>query len=104
MDYCSFLTKRQTDRQDSQFLNNEPFYRPSITSAQCINSTDKNTDSAILLNYDDDKYSQGYGEIKETIRALTKHDNRQPYFSDHDFRPSKEDNDFGYNLYDFDIR
>ena len=34
----------------------------------------KNPDSAILLNYDDDDYSQGYGQIKEAFRAPTNDD------------------------------
>ena len=34
-----------------------------ITSAQCVIGTEKYPDSAILLNYDDDDYSQGYGQI-----------------------------------------
>ena len=61
-------------------------------------------DSGILLNYDDDDYNQGYGQIKEDFRALTKDDILQPYISDNDFRSSNNNNDIGYNLYVFDIR
>ena len=39
-----------------------------------------------LLNYDDDDYNQGYGQIKEALKALTKDDILQPYISDNDFR------------------
>ena len=66
---------QQKDRQDSQNLNSDTSYRPPVTSAQCIISTEKHPDSAILLNYDDDDvYSQGYGQIKDAFKALTKND------------------------------
>ena len=95
---------QQQDRQSSQTENNDTFYRPSVTSAHCIIGTEKYPDSGILLNYDDDDYNQGYGEIKEAFRALTKDDILQPYISDRDFRSSNNNNDVGYNLYVFDIR
>ena len=95
---------QQQDRQNSQNENNDTFYRPSVTSAQCFIGTEKNPDSGILLNYDDDDYNQGYGQFKEAFRALTKDDILQPYVSDHDFRSSKNNNDIGYKLYVFDIR
>ena len=95
---------QQQDRQNSQNENNDTFYRPPVTSAQCIIGTEKYPDSAILLNYDDDDYNQGYGQIKEAFRALTKDDILQPYISDKDFKSSNNNNDIGYNLYVFDIR
>ena len=95
---------QQHDRQNSQNENNDTFYRPSVTSAQCIIGTEKYPDSSILLNYNDDDYNQGYGQIKEAFRALTKDDILQPYISDMDFRSSNNNNDIGYNLYVFDIR
>ena len=59
-------------------------------------------------NYDD--YSQGFGQIKETFRGLTKDDIIKPNKLDHDF-PSTNvnddaevDNTIGYNLYVFDKR
>ena len=55
---------QQRDRQDSQNLNNDTFYRPPVTSTHCIIGTEKHPDSAILLNYDDDDDTQGYGQIK----------------------------------------
>ena len=85
-------------------MNNDSFYRPPITSAQCTIGTEKYPDSAILLNYNDDHYSQGYGQIKEAFRALTKDDIFQPYISDKDFRSSYDDNDIEYYSYFFDIR
>ena len=95
---------QQSDRQNSQNENKDTFYRPPVTSAQCIIGTENYPDSGILKNYDDDDYNQGYGQIKEAFRALTKNDILQSYISDHDFRSSNNNNDIAYNLYHFDIR
>ena len=96
---------QQQDRQESQKLNNDTFCRLPVVSAQCIIGTEKYPDAGILLNYDDDDYSQGYHQIKEAFRALTKDDILQPYISEADFRRSNAAaNDIGYNLYVFDIR
>ena len=96
---------QQRDKQDSQKLNNDTFCRLPVVSAQCIIGTEKYPDAGILLNYDDDDYSQGYHQIKEAFRALTKDDILQPYISEADFRRSNTAaNDIGYNLYVFDIR
>ena len=51
---------QQRDRQDSQNLNNDTFYRPPVTSAQWIIGTENYPDSTILLNFDDE-ISQEYG-------------------------------------------
>ena len=51
---------QQRERQDPQNLNSDTFYRTTVTSAQCVISTEKYPDSGILLNYDNDDYSQGY--------------------------------------------
>ena len=99
-----FVAFQQNDRQNDQNLNNDTFYRPPVTSAQCFIGTEKYPDSSILLNYDDDVYYQGYGQIKEAFRGRTKDDILQPYISDRDFRSSNNNNDIGYNLYVFDIR
>ena len=99
-----FVAFQQSDRQNNQNLNNDTFYRPPVTSAQCIIGTEKYPDSAILLNYNDDDYSQGYGQIKEAFKALTKDDILQPYISEHDFRSSNGGNNIGYNIYAFDMR
>ena len=77
MHYCRFPTK---NRQDLQNLNNDTFYRPTVTIAQCIIGTQKYPDSGILLNKDDDDYSQGYHQIKITCRALTKDDTLNPVY------------------------
>ena len=99
-----FVAFQQNDRQNDQNLNNDTFYRPLVTSAQCIIGTEKYPDSGILLNYNDDDYSQGYGQIKEAFKSLTKDDLLQPYISEHDFRSSNDGNNIGYNIYVFDIR
>ena len=96
---------QQQDRQDSQNLKNGTFCRLPVVSAQCIIGTEKNPDTGIILNYDDDDYSQGYHQIEEAFRASTKDDILQPYISEEDFRTSNvRAADVGYNLYVFDIR
>ena len=99
-----FVAFQQSDRQNDQNLNNDTFYRPPVSSAQCIIRTEKYPDSGILLNYNDDNYSQGYGQIKEAFKALTKDNLLQPYISEQDFRSSNDGNNIGYNIYAFDIR
>ena len=96
---------QQQDRQGSQNLNNDTFYRLPVVSAQCVIGTEKCRDTGILLNYDDDDYSQGYHQIEEAFKALTKDDILQPYISEEDFRSSNvRADDVGYNLYVFHIR
>ena len=99
-----FVAFQQNDRQNDQNLNNDTFVRLPVISAQVVIGTERYPDSAILLNYDDDDYSQGYGQIKEAFRALTKDDILKPYISEDDFRSSNEGNNVGYNIYAFDIR
>ena len=101
-----FVAFQQNDRQHDQNLNNDTFVRLPVTviSAQVVIGTERYPDSAILINHDDDDYSQGYGLIKEAFKALTKDDILQPYISEDDFRSSNEGNNIGYNIYAFDIR
>ena len=99
-----FVAFQQNDRQNDQNLNNDTFVRLPVISAQVVIGTERYPDSGILLNYDDDDYSQGYGQIKEAFKALTKDDILLPYISDHDFKSSNDGNDIGYNIYAFDIR
>ena len=99
-----FVAFQQIDRQNDQNLDNDTFYRPLVTSAQCIIGTEKYPDGGILLNYNDDDYSQGYGQIKEAFKALTKDNLLQQYISEYDFRSSNDGNNIGYNIYAFDIR
>ena len=99
-----FVAFQQHDRQHDQTLNNDTFYRMRVTSAQCIIGTEKYPDSATLLIYDDDDYCQGYGQIKEAFRALTKDNILQPYISEDDFRSDDKGNNIGCNIHVFDIR
>ena len=64
-----FVAFQQNDRQHDQNLNNDSFARLPVISAQVIIGTERYPDSAILLNYDEDDYSQGYGQIKQAFRA-----------------------------------
>ena len=99
-----FVAFQQNDRQHDQNLNNDTFVRLPVISAQVVIGTERYPDSGILLNYDDDDYSQGYGQIKEAFRSLTKDDILQTYITDDDFRSSNEGNNIGYNISAFDIR
>ena len=40
---------QQRNRQNSQNLNSDTFYRPPVTSARRINGTDKNTEAGVFL-------------------------------------------------------
>ena len=99
-----FVAFQRNDRQHDQNLNNDTFVRLPVISAQVIIGKERYPDSAILLNFDDDDYSQGYAQIKEAFRGLTKDDILKPYISENDFRSSNEGNNIGYNIYVFDIR
>ena len=95
---------QQMGRQNDQDLNNDTFSRPLVTPAQCIIGTEKYPDSGISLNYNDDDYSQGYGQIKTAFKDLKKDDILQTYISEHDFKSLNNGNNIGYNIYAFDIR
>ena len=99
-----FVVFQQNVRQHDQNLNNDTFVRLPVISAQVVIGTERYPDSAILLNYEDDDYSQGYGQIKEAFTALTKDDRLKPYITEDDFRSSNEGNNIGFNIYAFDIR
>ena len=64
------------------------FYRLPVTSAECIIGNGKYSDAGIILSYDDDDFSQGYAQINEIFRGLSKNDILQPYISDDDFGSS----------------
>ena len=99
-----FVGFQQNDKQHDQNLNNDSFVRLPVISAQVVISTARYADSSILLNYEDDDYSHGYGQKKEAFKALTKDDILQSYITEDDFRLSNEVNSIGYNIYAFDIR
>ena len=77
-----------------------------VSSTQCPIGTENYPDNAILLNYNNDDYSQRYGQIKEVFKSLTKDKILQPYISEEYFRSSNIDdcNEIGYNIHAFDIR
>ena len=102
-----YVVFQQSDRQHDQNLNNDTFYRMPVTSAQVVIGTKRYPDNSVLLNYNDDDYSQGYGQIKEAFEALTKDNILQPYISEDDTRsPNVGDcgNEISYNIHAFDIR
>ena len=99
-----YVVFQQSDRQHDQNSNNDTFVRLPVKSAQVVIGTKKYPDSGILLIYDVDDYSRGYGQIKKAFKVLRKDNILQPYISQDDFRPSYDDNDSGYNIYAFDIR
>ena len=99
-----FTGFQQMDGQNSQNLNNDTFYRPAVTSAHVVIGRERYPDNSLLLNYDDDDYSQGYGQIKEAFKAITQDDILQPYIPEHDFRSSNDGDNIGYGLYALDIR
>ena len=69
---------QQRDRQDSQNLNNDTFFKLPVTTAHCNNGTENYSDAGILLIFDIDDYSQSYGQIRADFRALTKDEIIQP--------------------------
>ena len=99
-----FVVFQQNERQHDQILNNDTFVRLPVISAQVVIGTERYPDSGILLNYDDDDHSPGYGQIKEAFKALTQDDILKPYITEDDFRSSNEGNNIGYYIYAFDIR
>ena len=99
-----FVAFLQNDRQHDQNLNNDTFVRLPDISAQIVVGTERYPDSGILLKYDDDDFSQGYGQIKEAFKALSKDDLIKPDITEDDFRSSNEGNNIGYNIYAFDVR
>ena len=75
-----------------------------VTSVQVVIGSEQYPCVSVLLNYNDDDYSQGYGQIKEAFRALTKDTKVQPYISEDDFRSSNDGDNIGYRIHAFDIR
>ena len=95
---------QERERQDSQNFNKYCSDTPTLTSAQCINRTEKSPGSGILLSYDDDEHSQKYSQIKETFGVLTKDDILQPYISDDDSGSSIHGNDIVFKVYVSDMQ
>ena len=94
-----YVVFQQNDRQHDQKLNNDTFYR----CTHCIIGIEKYPDKSILLKYNDDDYSQAYGQTKEAFIALTNDDILQPYTTEDDFISSNDGDNIGYNIQAFDI-
>ena len=92
---CIYAVFQRNDRQQDQNINNDTFCRLPIASGQCIIGNEKYLDTAILLNFNDDDYSQGNHQIKEVFKALTYDDLLQPYKSENDYRSSNDGDDIG---------
>ena len=91
--------------QGLQILIIDSFCRMHGASAQCLFGAENYLDAGILLNYDDNDYSQRYRQIKEAFRALWKDDILQPYISNDNYRSSNvRAHDVGYNLYVFGMK
>ena len=99
-----YVVFQQNDRENDQILNNNTFVRLPITSTQVIIGTEKYSDNVILINYDDDDFSEGYGQIKEAFEVITKDDILQPYLTEDDLRSSFDGDAIGYNIHAFDVR
>ena len=52
-----FVGVQRMDRKDSQILNNDSFYRTSVTNAHVLIGTERYPDNSLLLKYDDDENS-----------------------------------------------
>ena len=99
-----YVVFQKSDRQHNQKLSNDTFVRLPVISSQVVIGTERYPDTGILLNYNDDEYSQGCGHIKEAFKALTKDNVLQPNISEDDFRFSDVGDNIGYNIHCFDIR
>ena len=98
-----YVVFQQNDKQHDQNINNDTFVRLFVISAQCVIGTEKYPDNTTLLNYNDDKYSNVYGQINEAFKALTNDNILQPYISEDGFRSPIDGDSFGYNVHSFDI-
>ena len=94
---------QQRNRQKSQNLKNVTFHRLIVTSAQCKIGTEKYHNAGIIIIYDNDDYSQGYGCNKGAFGTLARDNFLQPYIFDHDSKSSNHGTEVGYNLHVFDI-
>ena len=88
---------QQMDRKNDQKLSNDTFVRLPVISAQVVIGTERYPDTGILLNYNDDDYSPGYGQVKEVFKAPTKGNILQQYISEDGFRSSNDGDNIGYN-------
>ena len=88
---------QQQNRQDSHNLNNDSICKIRVSSCQYNIGSKKYPDAAILSTYNVNDFSQGWGQIKKVLRALTKDDIFRPYISEHDYRSSNDSKNFGFS-------
>ena len=98
-----YVVFQQSDRQPHQNLNNDTFHRMPVTPPHGNIGTEKDPDTGVLLNYNDNDYSQGYGQIKEAFKALTKDNILQPHMTENDSRSSNNGDSIDYNIHSFAI-
>ena len=60
-------------------MNDDTFVRLPVKSAQVVIGTENYPERGILLNYNDDNYSQGYRQIKESFKAPTEDEYLQTF-------------------------
>ena len=101
-----FAGFQQMVRKKTQHLNNNNFYGPPVTSAHVLIGKKRCPDNSLLLDYNDDKFSQGYEQRKEAFKASTQDDILQPYKSEDHFRSFNDGDNigYGYTLPIYDIR
>ena len=63
-----FVVFQQVDRKNDRNLNNDTFVRLPVMSAQVVIGTERYPDTGILLNYNDNDYSQGCGQKKKLLK------------------------------------
>ena len=83
---------------DNQEHDNDLFTRLPLSCVQCIIITGEYTNAGIILNYDDDSFSQNYGKIVSCFEHLTRANFLLAYITRNYFG-----SDNAYNLYVFDI-
>ena len=101
LSYIRFL---QTDRLNSQELSNDTFFRPPVNNAQCIIGTEKNPETGLNCDYENEMHCQAQGENVSCFGQLTKDNIFHPYWTQPDFRRENDRNQMGYKLYVFDVR
>ena len=95
---------QQRDWHNSAIESNDSLFRPLVAKTQRLKGKKNHLGAGILLNYNDDDFSQVYLQTKEAFKALTREDILQSYLSHHDFRSNFDGNDVDFYFYVFDKR
>ena len=80
----SLKTRRKKLQWPKQI--NDSFYRPPVTSAECLPKTEKYLEDSINLNYPEYEYCQGYGQNASLFRHFTKDDIFRRHRTQEDFK------------------